>query len=160
MPEHIHSSSQSHPSHPSTDHPRDVDIHLLMEEHGIRPTPNRVLVADALCRSPRPMSMTELEDELESVDKSGISRTLALFREHRMVHVLEDGSESVRYELCLSHDEGHDEDAHVHFYCNSCRRTFCLYDIPIPGISLPRGYTQDGVNYMIKGLCPECSGKK
>lgn len=139
---------------------REVDVANLMRQHGIKPTPNRMLVAGALGRSSRPMSMNELEDELGSVEKSGISRALALFRDRHMVHVLEDGSESVRYELCLSTDGHHDDDAHAHFYCKGCRRTFCLYDVPVPEVPLPAGYMPEGVNYMIKGLCPRCSGKK
>ena len=40
----------------------------LLEEHGVKATVNRLLVAEALGNSDRPLSMTELETELESVD--------------------------------------------------------------------------------------------
>ena len=58
----------------------------------------------------------------------------------------------------FSHD-GHaeDDDQHVHFYCERCHRTFCLTDMPIPTVSLPAGYELHDINYMAKGLCPECS---
>ena len=104
------------------------------------------------------MSLTELEYKILSIDKSGVFRALTLFREHHLVHVIEDGGDGVRYELCHSHD-GHaeDDDQHVHFYCERCHRTFCLTDMPIPTVSLPAGYELHDINYMAKGLCPECS---
>ena len=129
----------------------------LMEHHGVKPTANRILIAGALSRAGRPMSMGELEDALETVDKSVISRTLSLFREQHLVHVIEDGGDGVRYELCHSHHDDHDDDTHVHFHCESCGRTFCLEDIPVPEVPVPDGFKPSSVNYMIKGLCPDCS---
>ena len=137
--------------------PREDIIHLL-QHHGVRPTANRILIAACLAAEGRPLSLTELETALESVDKSNISRALALFREQHLVHVLEDGSDSVRYELCRSTHDEEDDDAHVHFYCERCRRTFCLENTAIPPVPLPEGYTAESVNYMVKGVCPACGG--
>ena len=129
----------------------------LLEEHGIKATVNRLLVAEALGDSSRPLSLMELEDQIGTVDKSGIFRSLALFKEHHLVHSIED-VEGTRYELCLSHDSAHDEDTHVHFYCERCHRTFCLDDIHIPSVELPKGYDARSANYVLKGICPACSG--
>ena len=134
----------------------DSDLIALIEQHNIKPTANRIIVAKALAAEHRPLSMSELEDRIGSIDKSGISRTLTLFREQRLVHTIQDGGDGVRYELCHSHSDSHDEDAHVHFYCTSCRKTFCLEDIPIPEVALPEGYDGDSVNYMVSGICPDC----
>lgn len=129
----------------------------LLTSHGIKPTANRIVVARTLAAAERPMSLSELEYKILSIDKSGVFRTLMLFREHHLVHVLEDGGDGVRYELCHSHD-GHveDDDQHVHFYCERCHRTFCLHDTPIPTVTLPEGYEAQSINYMVKGICPEC----
>ena len=67
-----------------------ADIVKLLEEHGVKATVNRLLVAEALSRSGRPLSMTELETEIESVDKSGIFRSLMTFKDHHLVHAIED----------------------------------------------------------------------
>ena len=132
----------------------------LLEAHGVKPTANRIVVVKALAAAERPMSLTELEYKILSIDKSGVFRALTLFREHHLVHVLEDGGDGVRYELCLSHDEHQeDDDQHVHFYCEHCHRTFCLPATPIPPVSLPDGYLMQSINYMVTGLCPECRKK-
>lgn len=135
------------------------DSHLipLMEHHGVKPTANRILIARALSDAGRPMSMTELEIVLGSIDKSNVFRTLQTFREAHLVHVLEDTGDGVRYELCHSHDDDHDDDIHVHFYCEKCHRTFCLEDTPVPPVTIPEGYRAETVSYLLKGICPDCS---
>ena len=131
----------------------------LLEEHGVKPTANRIVVVKALAAAGRPMSLSELEYKILTIDKSGVFRCLTLFKEHRLVHVIEDGGDGVRYELCHSHDSETDEDLHVHFFCERCRRTYCLENIAIPEVALPEGFEQCSVNFMVKGICPECKGK-
>ena len=132
------------------------DYKQFLEKHGIRPTANRILVAEIVDRSARPLSLAEIEDQLLSLDKSSIYRCLMLFKEHHIVHVIEDGSDSVRYEFCHSHSANDDDDLHVHFHCERCNRTFCLYDVPVPKVELPDGFVLFSVNYMVKGICEKC----
>ncbi len=140
-------------------HTHEEDPVALMQEHGVKPTANRILILRALLGAGRPLSMTEIETLLESVDKSIISRTLSAFREARLLHVLADGSESVRYEVCHCASEAEDADRHVHFHCTHCGRTFCLKEIPVPAVSLPDGYRGDHVNFIVEGICPACGGR-
>ena len=130
----------------------------LLEEHGVKVTANRILVARALDEAGRPLSLMELEAKLETIDKSAIFRTLTAFRDAHLVHVLEDAGDGVRYELCHSHHEDHDDDLHVHFYCTRCHRTFCLEDMPVPPVDTPEGYEVETRSYLLKGVCPECAG--
>lgn len=132
-----------------------MDLEHLLNEHGVKPTANRLLIARALHDGGCPLSQQELETALETVDKSVISRTLSLMRSHRLVHAIESG-ETTRYELCLSHGGAHDDDTHVHFYCERCHRTVCLDDISIPEVVLPEGYRMTTANYLLKGICPRC----
>ncbi|MCR5003296.1 MAG: transcriptional repressor [Bacteroidales bacterium] len=136
----------------------------ILTEHGVKPTANRILILKTILEEERPLSMTEIETILETVDKSIISRTLATFREHHLLHDIEDGSDSVRYEVCHGHhhdglccDEGND--LHVHFHCEACGRTFCFEKTHIPIVNYPEGFQIHSINYMAKGLCPECSAK-
>lgn len=129
-------------------------IEMLLE-HGIRPTANRIMMVKALAKAEHPMTMIELEDLVDTIDRSNIFRTLTLFREQHLVHVMEDGADAVRYELCHSHDEL-DDDVHAHFYCERCGKTYCLNDIPIPTVGLPEGYRMFTINYLVKGICPKC----
>ena len=73
----------------------------LLTAHDVKPTANRIVIAEALAAADCPMSMKELEYSILSIDKSNIFRTLMLFKAHHLVHVIEDGNGSVKYELCL-----------------------------------------------------------
>ena len=130
----------------------------ILESHDIKPTANRIVVTKALMAAERPMSLTELEYKILTVDKSNIFRALTLFKEHHLLHQIDDGCEGVRYELCHAHGDV-DDDRHVHFHCEVCHRTFCLEELPVPEVKYPDGFQVETVNYMAKGICPECAKK-
>ncbi len=136
-------------------------IERLLEDKGVRPTANRILVARMLGRAERPASLADLEAMLgHTVNKASIFRSLETFAAHGIVHEIEDGSRSLKYELCHSAAghaaDGEDDDMHVHFYCEKCGRTFCLDGVGPPPVDLPDGFKARSVNYMIKGACPGC----
>lgn len=125
-------------------------------EHGIKPTANRIIVLRALQASMLPLSMSELERCINSIDKSNIFRAITLFHERHLVHAIEGSGDATRYEVCHSHHDDHDDDLHPHFYCETCQQTYCLEGVEVPDIPLPEGFEVHTRNYMIKGTCPHC----
>lgn len=131
-----------------------------LEHKSVKPTVNRILVYSTLVNLDHPVSLKDLENEMLNLDKSSIFRVLTLFAEHDVVHAFEDGRGVVHYELCHHTDgECHHTNGHLHFYCETCQRTFCLEDTPIPSISLPEGFQPHSVSFVIKGSCPSCAKK-
>lgn len=65
------------------------DYAQMLAKHGIRATANRIVIAEALDRAGRPMSMSELEASIVTIDKSGIYRALAEFYKRQLVHAIE-----------------------------------------------------------------------
>ena len=128
----------------------------LLEEHGIKPTANRIVVVRALATSMLPQSLAELEQRIGTIDKSNVFRALMLFREHHLVHAIEGSCDGTKYELCHSHDKEHDDDQHPHFYCEVCQQTYCLDYAQVPEIQLPEGFEMTSANLMLKGICPHC----
>lgn len=138
----------------------EENLTTLLEAHGLRVTANRILVLKALNEFSGPATMTDLETEIASMDKSSIFRTLVSFREHHLVHTIETCGEGTKYEIChSSHDEG-ESDEHVHFHCSVCHRTYCFEDIPIPPAPLPEGFEAEEVNYVVSGICPDCRNRR
>lgn len=135
------------------------NIEERMCSRGVKPTAVRLLVFAALQKAARPMSVADLEEYLQTVDKSTIFRALTLFLEHHLIHGIEDGSGAVKYELCHGKWDCSVRDMHLHFFCECCHRTFCFKDMPIPEVNLPEGFVMNGVNFVIKGVCPECAIK-
>lgn len=127
---------------------------------GISPTPVRLEVFKALDSSQSPLSLNELESRLDSMDKSSISRALNLFRKHHLVHSFNDGSGSMKYEICHRGGTASHDDLHVHFRCETCGKTICLQDIKVPEVDIPEGYGISEINYIITGKCPVCNKQK
>ncbi len=149
-----------------------TEIERLLSRHGIKPTANRLMVANIIAQADRPLCLADIEALLDTVDKSNIFRALTLFRENRIVHTIEDETGSLHYELCQGHchegvDGGcdacgieDDEDLHIHFYCRSCHQMTCLPALHIPTVELPEGYEAKSATFIIKGICPKCKGNK
>ena len=128
-----------------------------LEARGVKPTSTRLLVYRALAESRHSLSLRDLDDRLDTVDRSTIFRTLTLLLAHHLVHAIEDGTGVTRYEACEGDDDCSLDDQHVHFYCRVCQRTFCFHRLHIPHLQMPEGFTMEGVNFVVKGVCPDCA---
>lgn len=137
----------------------------VLEQRDIKPTAVRLLVLEALEKADCALSLSELEARLLTVDKSSIFRTLTLFLTHHLVHGVDDGTGMLKYALCSpgchcgDPQEAGLSDLHTHFRCEGCQRTFCLRGLPVPQVPLPPGFTLTSANYVLVGLCPECTAK-
>ncbi len=133
-----------------------MDIQEVFEHHSIRPTAVRILIYRSMLEFHDTFSLADLEEALDTVDKSTIFRTLETFTEHHLVHEIEDGSGARKYCVCRNDHECSPDELHCHFYCESCHKTFCLDSIHIPPVRYPEGYELHQVEYLMKGLCPAC----
>lgn len=136
----------------------NTDIENSLTTKGVNPTSNRILVMKELMKATHPVSLADLEASLGfSMDKASIFRTLELFSEKDVVHVIEDGSRSLKYELCHSSTHHTISDQHIHFYCEQCKKTYCFETTNVPIVTIPDGFHPHTINYMIKGICPKCA---
>ena len=97
-----------------------------LERRDIKPTAIRLLILKNMLEVGRAVSLLDLETLLDTVDKSTISRTIALFLSHHLIHSIDDGSGSLKYAVCDNSCNCVVQDLHSHFYCEKCHRTFCL----------------------------------
>lgn len=132
------------------------EIENILVDKGVRPTANRILVMRELMKSHHPVNLAELETSLYTMDRTSIFRVLELFAEKDIIHVIEDGSRSLKYELCRGKTQHSINDQHVHFYCEKCGKIYCFDNIAIPHVNIPESFNVKSVNFMIKGLCPGC----
>ena len=135
-----------------------MEVYLdILNRRKIKPTAIRLLILKAMMQFERAFSSLDLENYLETVDKSTVSRTINLFLEHHLVHCIDDGSGSLKYSVCGNECNCYVEELHAHFYCLKFHRTFCLRNIPVPMVELPRNFTLESINYVLKGCCEDCS---
>ncbi|MDR1344865.1 MAG: transcriptional repressor [Tannerellaceae bacterium] len=132
------------------------DYEQKLIKWNIKPTSTRLLTLKAISDKKAAVTLAGLEEELQTVDRSTIFRTLVLFEQNHLLHTIDDGSGSLKYALCDEGDQCLPEEQHAHFFCNRCRQTICLRDLSIPSIRLPNNFSAASINYVIKGICCKC----
>lgn len=136
------------------------EIEAKLQKAGVKRTPVRYLIYKLLTEAKAPLSAKEIENGLETVDRSSISRTLSLFHDRDLIHSIDDGSGAMRYEACTSMHGHSFTDQHVHFHCTKCDRTECLEEVVVTMSMLPDGYKLRNVNFMLTGICAACANKE
>ena len=135
-----------------------LQVEQKLASKKINPTAMRILVLELLLQQNSAVSLSDIEKSLETADRTTIYRTLKTFGQNGLIHIIEDGTGTPKYALCVEDCTTHEHhDMHVHFYCNSCKETFCLPDHKIPDISLPPGFFPAEMNLVVKGICENCA---
>jgi Fur family ferric uptake transcriptional regulator len=132
------------------------EIDNKLEQRNIKPTAMRKLVYGILSKQKKALSLIEIEEQFENVDRSTIYRTLKTFQDNLLIHSVDDGTGSIRYALCDDDCTCSLDDLHYHIFCTKCGQTRCLKDIPISKVGLPQGFSIESANFVIKGVCSDC----
>lgn len=136
------------------------EVQETLKQHKLKITPNRKKILAVFRGSDFALSYNDIDASLSSsLDKVTVYRTLKCFEESGIIHQILDGSSQVKYALChngtcSSHDH---HDAHLHFRCESCDKTFCLDEVKAPKISLPLGYILKSQSTFVQGICKSCT---
>lgn len=135
----------------------DTRLTAILQARSVKPTAMRLLVLDLLAQQEVALSLADLEERFDKVDKVTLYRTLKTFEQHKIIHSIDDGTGSAKYALCSEGCECNPGDLHVHFHCQTCKQTFCLTDYTIPAVNLPHKFVLKEMNMVMKGLCEDCS---
>lgn len=139
----------------------NISSKKLLKNNGLKVTSNRLAIVEILKSVGYAVSQGELNTMLDkSLDKVTVYRTLKTFQEAGIIHEILDGSAHVKYALCHISDCNNDKnfhEAHIHFKCISCDKTYCLNSIQIPDISLPIGFMVDKQFVSFQGKCQRCT---
>ena len=92
------------------------EIEKKLELKNVKPTAMRTLVYKTLLDSGKALSLGDLEELFDKVERSTIFRALKSFEENSIVHTIEDGSGSVKYAVCDDDCNCSVHDLHVHFF--------------------------------------------
>lgn len=135
----------------------DKSLENKLEDKSVKPTAMRLLVLQYLTEQIKAVSLSDIEVSLETADKSTLFRTLKTFEQAGLIHSIEDGSGHLKYALCLEGCTCSPVDLHYHFHCIHCKETFCLTNLNIPQIELPKNFEMKQANMVIKGKCANCN---
>jgi Fur family ferric uptake transcriptional regulator len=135
---------------------KNQEIDKKLKSKNIKPTAMRNLVYKTLYESGKALSLVDLEQKFEKVERSTVFRTLKTFEDNFIIHAIDDGTGSVKYAVCENECTCGLNDLHVHFFCTRCGRTRCMKEIPIPEIKLHNGFTYESAQFIVNGVCPNC----
>lgn len=134
-----------------------MDLEKKLENNNVRPTAMRLLVLQYFTKQDKATTLGELENALETADKSTLFRTLKTFKENHLVHSIDDGTGMTKYALCSEGCMCAPQDQHCHFHCLICKETFCLTSKNIPSVELPENFMVEQANVVLKGSCAGCN---
>lgn len=138
----------------------DISDEQVLDNAGVRVTAVRLLIFRQVRHGFQDaFNLADLEAALPTVDRSTLFRTLTTFTEAHLLHEIDDGTGTQKYCVCHLDDTRHCQ-GHVHLSCRVCHRTFCLTNVTIPPVPLPERFVADETEYIVKGICAQCAGKK
>lgn len=133
-------------------------IHHLLKRNQLSVTESRSKILEQFLMQQGALAHGDIEKRTGSTfDRVTIYRTLQTFLEKGIIHAIPTADNAVRYALCKDEcSEGHHQDHHVHFICNTCGSTTCLEEVSIPALNLPNGYLSTQVEVVVNGVCKRC----
>lgn len=125
---------------------------------GVKVTPARLRVLDALAAASQPLCHAELDTQLAGGGDAPLDR-VTLYRVLDSLVVCGLAAKSVdsrgvfRFSTVAARQQ---HVGHAHFRCTDCGEVFCLDAPPPPAPKLPRGFRLAEVELDVRGTCVNC----
>ncbi|MBP7345970.1 Fur family transcriptional regulator [Sediminibacterium sp.] len=133
-------------------------VTAILKKHQLSITEARKKILSLFWETGNALAHGDIEQKSsEDFDRVTIYRTLQTFVEKGIIHTIPTSDNSVRYALCK--DEcaaGHHHDDHVHFICDDCGTTYCIDEVSVPKVKLPKGFSAVQTDLVISGTCNKC----
>ncbi|MBX2979046.1 MAG: transcriptional repressor [Flavobacteriales bacterium] len=136
-----------------------MDNKALLHKHGLRITDTRLAVLSLLQNSSKALSQSDVERSLpQQADRVTLFRVLQAFEDAGLAHKVMDAHGVARYASCAPtcSTEQH-QDSHAHFHCTQCGDVYCLEDVELPKVKVPKGFKQQESHLEVEGRCAACA---
>ena len=133
-------------------------LDTILKTSRLSVTESRKKILDLFLSNKGALSHNDIEKKAaEKFDRVTIYRTLQTFVDRGIIHTVPTDGSSVQYALCRNNcSEGHHRDDHIHFVCDECSNIFCMDDVSIPVVRLPKGFTSLHTQMVVTGICKDC----
>ena len=139
-------------------HTHQHNFEELLEKHHLKKTGPRLKVLSMLSHSDVATSQPDLESVMNDIDRVTLYRILSAFEEKGIIHKVFDLNGTANYAMCSSGCAEHQHnDEHLHFNCTQCKSVYCLDELALPEVKLPKGFKPESFTLYAAGLCPKCS---
>lgn len=130
----------------------------ILKRNHLSITDSRQKILELFLQSNGALEHADIEKKTgENFDRVTVYRTLQLFVEKGLIHLIPTTDNAIKYALCREDCEaGHHLDNHVHFICDKCGNTICLDEVTIPQVKLPMGFSPNRAEMVVTGICADC----
>ncbi len=133
----------------------------ILQNHQVKKTTARVAIVQALLESLYPLSENEVKFQMgERYDRITFFRNTQTLIEAGIIHRIVVNNTNIKYAMNRCEEKHQHETDHVHFFCQHCNLLVCLMETKTQAYPLPKGYSVEQCEVIIKGLCEKCSQSK
>lgn len=131
----------------------------LLRNKKIKVTETRLEILRILSESSSAITYNTIQEKTKlNLDKVTVYRTLDTFENKGIIHAIPSEDGVKLYSFCKDDCEDHQhEDNHIHFNCEQCKQTICLYHVDIPEVKLPEGFIAHSSQLIVNGICKNCN---
>lgn len=130
----------------------------ILKLHNVRKTTGRIAFVNALKNSEIPLSEAEIKTKMaEFYDRITFYRNVQTLTDAGVIHRIVADNTNIKYAINHCVESNHQHREHVHFACKKCGKILCLRGINTFDYSIPKGFTMDECDVIIKGNCAECN---
>ena len=122
-----------------------------------RKTLAKTKILNFIKNSESAVAHSEIQHSMNGIcDRVTTYRVLERLVREGSIHKIVNTDGVLNYAACNTCKEKKHFHHHVHFSCESCNTITCLDNV-LPTYQLPSNYTVTETNFMLSGLCPQCS---
>ncbi|CCH50197.1 Fur family transcriptional regulator [Pseudodesulfovibrio piezophilus] len=129
--------------------------HEFLEQTGLDPTLNRILILSAVVASGHPLTAREVFEAVldeHKINRVTVYRILDLLADKGAINRISTGERALHF--CVGHD-------HSHFHCTQCGQVQCIENTTLQfdedAIANSVGMTVKTIALHLEGVCENCS---
>jgi Fur family ferric uptake transcriptional regulator len=126
----------------------------ILNNKQLKRTACREGILEVIITAGQALSENEIRERLNGdFDRTTFYRSFKTLHQNHIIHKIVVDNQLTKYAIDNSVTN---KEAHAHFYCSQCQIVTCMESIPIQNVQLPKGYTNNETEVLIKGTCCEC----
>ncbi|TDQ82634.1 Fur family transcriptional regulator [Sphingobacterium yanglingense] len=131
----------------------------LLRKNKLKITQPRLRVLEIISEKTSALSQPELEKIVgKDIDRVTLYRILGSFEEKGILHKVFDLNGTATYAICSTKCSAHHHhDQHIHFICSVCNSVYCLDEVSVPKINIPKNFSLHSIAINAVGLCDQCN---
>lgn len=133
------------------------NIPEILKKYNLKKTAPRIAIISILANNENPISENDIKQAMgDMYDRATFYRSVQTLLEVGIIHRI--SAENIIMYAYNHSAENVDspEENHVHFFCKKCHSMTCLEEVKVKNYKLPKEYTTEDCEVLIKGICKSC----